>query len=112
MTIRFRPSAQPLPPDERKANILAAALDLATSYGLQAITPEAVAQAAGVSRLTIVRYYPGGAAGLRDAVVAEAVERETLPVVSEALVSGHAGARVVSDRLRSACKVWIIEHVI
>lgn len=105
-------SAQPLPPDERKAGILAAALDLAATYGLQAITPDAVAQAAGVSRLTIVRYYPGGAAGLRDAVVAEAVERETLPVVSEALVSGHAGARGVSGKLRSACKVWIIEHVI
>lgn len=106
-----RRSRTALPDADRSATILKAALQLATTGGLRAVTPERVAAAAGLSRITIVKYHPGGAAGLRTAVMREAVAGEVLPVVAEGLVTRCPVAATAGDRLKAACKVWIIEQL-
>ena len=109
--IRTKQSAWPVPGPERAAYILDAALTLATSGGLRAVTPSEVARHAGLARPTIATYYPGGTAALRAAVMSAAVAREVLPVVAEGLIGGCPVARGAGGELRAACKQWIIEHL-
>ena len=57
--------------------ILKAAVDLVLSHGFRAVTMEAIAEKAGVGRMTIYRRWPNKAAVVMDAFVAR-VDSETL----------------------------------
>lgn len=68
--------------------VLNAALAVAERDGWHAITRDAVAALAGCSSGTVSGAF-GGMAGLSDAVMQAAVERECLPVLAAGLVARH-----------------------
>lgn len=69
-----RPYAARLPPDERRDQILSAALDLALERGFHAITIEGVARACGVTRPVVYGCFDDRTA-LLDALMDRAEER-------------------------------------
>ena len=71
--------------------VLNAALAVAERDGWHAITRDAVAALAGCSSGTVSGAF-GGMAGLSDAVMQAAVERECLPVLAAGLVARDATA--------------------
>ncbi len=73
-SVSRRPRARPLPPEERRAAIIAAATPLITESGLDVSTRE-VAHAAGIAEGTLFRVFPTKDA-LIDAVVAQAIDIE------------------------------------
>ena len=77
---------------DRKSEILDAALSLAASRGLAAVTGPKVAEAAGVSRPLVANYW-GTMTQLRRAVMRAAVKRECLPVLAE-MIATRASVKV------------------
>lgn len=73
-----------LPPPERSASILAAALDAAEAGHYTSITRERVAELASCSP-GLVSLYFGTMAAMRDAVMQEAVKRRNLTVVAQGI---------------------------
>lgn len=90
-----------LHPDKRRADILEAALDLATRDGWLTLTRDNVAQAAGVSP-GLVSWYFLATDLLRAEVMQTAVEREVLSVVAEGIAARHANALAAPVELRQA----------
>ncbi|GAB3687544.1 TetR/AcrR family transcriptional regulator [Angustibacter aerolatus] len=70
------PAARRMPPEQRRAHLLAAGLRLLDDGGPAAVTAEGVAEAAGTSR-TLALHYFGSLRGLQAAVVVAAIERLT-----------------------------------
>jgi AcrR family transcriptional regulator len=71
--------ARPLPPEERRAALVAATLPLVTQYGMK-VTTRQIAEAAGVAEGTIFRVFPDKEA-LVQAAVAAALD--PLPLLAE-----------------------------
>lgn len=67
----------------RKAQILAAAYNIAAERGLSEATQSAVARRLGVTRPLVVKYYKAG--DLLDAVVAQALHENNLLIVAQGL---------------------------
>lgn len=67
-------------PDERRANILNAAIEFASANGFTKVTRDAVAKAAGVSP-ALVTFYFWHVEELRRVIMQEAVDREVLPII-------------------------------
>src|SRR6185437_8896544 len=103
-----RPRAAPLPPDERRAAILTAAMPLVRAHGSD-VTTKAIAEAAGIAEGTIFRVFKD-----KDELVSAVVERAfdtgrlerklaaidlALPLEERAL----AATRLVQRRLKG---VW------
>lgn len=77
---------QKLEARERLAQILAAALKMATRDGYQRITRDTIARAAGVSE-ALVTHYLGTMPELRRAVMREAIRAGCLPVIAQGLAA-------------------------
>lgn len=86
--------------EQRKAAVLAAAVDLAERDGLMQMRRDAIAQRAGVAGGTLNLYF-GTLADLRNAVVAEAIRLERWPVV---LMAHSHGFSVPDDARRKAAQ--------
>lgn len=84
----------------RAADILRAAVDTARSTGYNALTSESVAAAAGCNRALINRYFTD-MAGLRVAVMEEAIRREILPIVAQGIALGDTVAVAAPLDLRA-----------
>lgn len=91
--------AKRIAPEARQEEILAAALDLAAASHFQTVTRDAVAEAAECSPGLVSRYFQT-MDGLRDAIVAAAVERRVLRVVAQGLVAQHAAVADIQPWLR------------
>ncbi len=77
--------------ENRNRTVLEAAIALATQHGMGAVTRPRVARESGVATGTVSNAY-GSMEGLRDAVMAAAVEREILPVIAQGLAERYAAA--------------------
>ena len=94
--------------------VLNAALAVAERDGWHAITRDAVAALAGCSSGTVSGAF-GGMAGLSDAVMQAAVERECLPVLAAGLVARHPAVRAamgIAPRHRTEKKNALYADVI
>lgn len=90
---------QRLEPYERKAQILAAALNLAAESSYLTITADAVAERAVVSSGLVTRYFIN-IRNLRNEVVRSAVVTRRLSVVAQGLVNRHPDALAAPTRLK------------
>lgn len=84
---------------ERLAQILAAALKMASRDGYTRITREGVARAAHVSE-GLVTYHMGTMPELRRAIMREAVRTECLPVIAQGVAARDRHALKASPSLQ------------
>ena len=83
-----------------KQRVLAAALELAATHRYDTITRGQLASAAGVATGS-VNYYFTDMAGLRDAVMAEAVATGEWGVVAQGLVDRHPAVMAAPAEVRA-----------
>ena len=92
---------QRLPPTARRAQILQAALHLATSTHYLKVRWDDIATAASVSP-SLVQHYFKTLVQLRRAIMREAVKTECLPVIAQGLSAGCVYALRASEAVRAA----------
>jgi AcrR family transcriptional regulator len=107
---RTTPRAAPLPPDERRAALVAAALPLVEEHGLDVSTRQ-IAEAAGVAEGTIFRAF-GSKDALIDAVMVAAFdpapmikELEAVDLLLPLRERMVAGVEIGQNRLRAVFKL-------
>lgn len=88
-----------LQPQERKAQILKAALKIAVREGYSNIKREAIASEAGVAVGLINRYF-NTMPQLKRAVMRAAIDREVLKIIAQGLVVNDPQARKASIELK------------
>lgn len=86
--------------ENRNRAVLEAAIALAQERGFSGITRDAVAERAGVAAGSVNNAY-GDMNGLRDAVMASAVEREMVDIVGQGLAAAHPAARNAPEELKA-----------
>lgn len=87
-----------LPPNERRAQILNVALELATESGYHKLTRHTVATNANVSLALVTHYFPSDTLGA--AVMREAVRTENLSIIAQGLACRDPIARRAPVELR------------
>jgi AcrR family transcriptional regulator len=88
-----------LKPEDRKQEILEAAVRLARVDGYSNITRDNIATAAGVS-MGLVNHHYGTINQLKRAVMRAAISREILSIIAEGIVLKDKVALKVSEELR------------
>lgn len=96
-----------LQPDDRKAQILDGAIELARTKGLGHITREAIAQRVGVSPALVSLYF-GTMTELRRSIMRAAIKREVLEIVAEGLTTRDKQAAKASDDLKRRALATVI----
>ena len=96
--------------DARRERVMAAALIVAERDGWQQMTRERVAAEAGVAAGTVNNAVGVGGtmAGLRDAVMAEAVARGVLAIVAQGLAAGHPAAKAAPVEMRQGATALLV----
>ncbi len=84
---------------ERRRRLLLAAAQEAVETGFHAMLRRAIAKRAGVANGTINHEF-GTMAGLRDALIMDAIENRNLPVLAQGLACGHPRAKEAPEHLR------------
>ncbi len=92
--------------EERRGDMLAVALKLATTNGWHTLTHAHVARELEVDR-ALVNYYLGNKSEFRDKVMAAAVAGKVVPVVAEGMIYHNAVALEAPATLRKAAKAHI-----
>lgn len=85
--------------EQRQAQIMSRATQLARDGALYDMTADDVAESVGVKRPTVLHYY-GSMQGLRDAVVAMAIEKENLSIIAQAIAANDPLTKNINDDLR------------
>ncbi len=91
----------PLPDHVRKTSILAAAIELAESHGLNEVSRDQIAALAECST-GLVNLHFGTMQNLRRAIVGEAIRLKNLNIIAQALVMGDPRARRAPEALKRA----------
>ncbi len=86
--------------ENRNRTVLEAAIGLAEQHGMQAVTRPRVARESGLALGTVSNAF-GSMDGLRDAVMAAAVDREILPVIAQGLAERYPAAVNAHPDLKS-----------
>lgn len=89
-----------LNPEDRKAQILKAAMTCAEDSTYQRVTREAVAVVAGVSPSLISMHF-GSAEDFRRAIIGEAIRTKHLKIIAQAIAADHPRARKAPPELRA-----------
>lgn len=84
---------------DRKREILDAGIRLALREGFRNVTRDGVASEARVST-ALVNLYWGTIQNVRDGIVQEAVSKELLPILAQALLDGHPIAVTAPKRVQ------------
>ena len=87
-------------PKVRRAELLAAASDIARRKGLPAVTTRAVAESVGCSQPLVMPYFKP-VSTLITAVIMAAIKAEDLPIIASAIAIGHTKVRSVSPELKA-----------
>lgn len=87
--------------ENRNRAVLDAALQVASERGYRTMTRDQVAERAGVAVGGVNNAY-GTMDGLRDAVMAAAVDRGVLPIVAQGLADRHPAALASPEPVRKA----------
>ena len=94
-------------PAERRKLVLDAALDLAESGNYLTMTRNEVGEAAGISGSHIHHLF-GSTGGLRNAVLAEAIERDRLAVVAQGIIAKDPIATTAAIGLRKRALNYLL----
>lgn len=86
-------------PELRKDHILNVAIKLAEKLGYSRMTVMQVAEAAGVTHGTVLRYY-GTVAQLRNDVMRKAVKTENLKIIAQGLSIGDRQAKKADEEIK------------
>ena len=91
--------ARPLPPEERRAALVAATLPLVVKYGTK-VTTKQIAEAAGVAEGTIFRVFPD-----KETLVREAIATVLDPLPTAAALNGIDLDLPVRERMAQAVEI-------
>lgn len=94
--------------DQRKTELLQAAVALATRHGYMNVTRHMIAERAGVTP-ALVPYYFGTMTELRRAIMSEAVRVRALRIVAQGLADAHPKAKRASDELKREALATLME---
>lgn len=89
-----------LTPNDRKPQLLEAAVAVAVEHGLQATTRALIATRAGVAP-GLITHYLGTMAELRRAVMRQAVKQEILPIIASGLAARDKQALKAPPEVRA-----------
>ena len=92
---------------ERRRRLLEAAMAEARVTGFARMTREAVANVAGMSH-GCVNHEFGTMAGLREAVMHEAVRESDLAIIAQGLAAGDPIAKTAQPEVRAAAVAYLI----
>jgi len=98
-----------LQPEQRKEDILTAAVELAEKVGFQNITRDAIADHAGVSFGLVTRYF-GTMTQLKGDVMRRAIKQENLPIVADGIACRDSRALKVPESLRRSAVSYMIAN--
>lgn len=90
-----------LKPDDRKKQILDAALDLAEKQGYAHVTREAIAAAADCAPALVSNYY-GTMVSFRRDIMRAAIRERRLPIVAQGLAANDPHAKKAPDDVKQA----------
>lgn len=94
-------------PSLRREQIVAAGLKLAGVIGYHRVTHAGVAELCGVSRALVGTYF--SIDSLKDAIVSLAVDREDIPVITQAYGSKHSAVSDLPDSIRYQIMKYLLE---
>lgn len=95
-----------LDPKTRTKQLLDVAINLAAANGLQSLTRDAIASAAGVSA-GLVSVHLGTMESLRRSVMRAAVKRRVVRIVAEGLVARDPHAMKADAELKALAGAWV-----
>jgi DNA-binding transcriptional regulator YbjK len=93
-------------PEFRRVAVLESAVTVAQRDGWRAMTRDTIAELSCISA-GLVSYVLGDMEAVRRVVLQEAIRREIVSIVAEALTSGSPEALIVSKKLRSKVNKYI-----
>lgn len=94
------PSFSRLTHEDRKAQILSAAVALAAKSGGLASLQRAHVAARAKCSPNLVNHYMGTRAAMISAIVKEAVRAGNLDIIGQAVIIGHAGVRKLDPKVK------------
>lgn len=92
--------------EDRRAQLIAAGLDVAEEVGWYKVTRRAVAEKTSTAEALINRYF-GNKDGFRDELMKEAVKRKLVPVIAEGLMYMSEPALKAPQKLRKEAQEYL-----
>jgi len=95
----FLVSKKRVSPELRKENIMQCAMKLAEKHGYTKISSTLIAEAAGISHVSVIKYF-GTMQQLRNDIMRKAVKTRNLKIVAQGLCAGDKQAKKADQSLK------------